>query len=155
MAESLCSHFTTSDVMNAVEIIQSSNLSVPVNDTMRCMHVRLFRISIQRNIASNPRENDCPNIIFHSRISYHRLQCHITGTHDDKTFTEHFIDQKHFLCLRVREPFELYCWGCGDFQYSNVFDNSLGKKRKFATSVDPKIVSKLPENVSSNTSLSL
>ena len=50
------------------------------------------------------------------------VQCCLPGDLCDYPFHKHFLDERHFLGVRVKEPYELYCDVCGDFQYSAEFD---------------------------------
>jgi len=50
------------------------------------------------------------------------VQCCLPGNLCDYPFHRHFLDEMHFLGVRVKEPYELYCDVCGDFQYSAEFD---------------------------------
>ena len=54
-----------------------------------------------------------------------------TGVMYDEKFLQHLIERNHYLCLRFKDPVELFCSYCGDFQYCKEFDNLIGKKRGF------------------------
>jgi uncharacterized UBP type Zn finger protein len=55
--------------------------------------------------------------------------CDSIGTLNDAAFRNHAFEQGHHVCLRNREPNELYCFICNDFQFSSVYDNHSKKKR--------------------------
>ena len=60
---------------------------------------------------------------------YMCIHCGIAGTLSDQNFREHFVCNLHDLCVHYRDPFELYCFTCGDFQFCSLFDKLVGKKR--------------------------
>lgn len=63
--------------------------------------------------------------------------CDLLGTLCDFRFAEHFLNQRHYICVRLGPPFELYCSHCGDFEYSNVFDRRVNRKRRRTASSFP------------------
>jgi hypothetical protein len=63
------------------------------------------------------------------------VRCGMLGTLGNVDFHNHLIQESHHLCVHVEEPFELYCGHCGDFQYSDYFDDLMHRKRRFSISV--------------------
>ena len=57
------------------------------------------------------------------------LQCNLIGNLGDFEFERHFALNDHSHAVKVSHPRELYCWICGDFQYSDYFDISTNRKR--------------------------
>lgn len=57
------------------------------------------------------------------------VECGLSGYFKDNTFRRHFLSHQHFIYARVKQPFELYCCHCGDYQYSDYFDHLIGRKR--------------------------
>jgi Ubiquitin carboxyl-terminal hydrolase len=57
------------------------------------------------------------------------VECGLSGSFKDNTFRRHFLSHRHFVYARVKQPFELYCCHCGDYQYSDYFDHLIGRKR--------------------------
>ena len=49
--------------------------------------------------------------------------------HVEKSHQAETTEYKHCLCVRVRDPFEIYCFICCDFQYCFEFDSTFKKKR--------------------------
>ena len=61
------------------------------------------------------------------------LECGLSGFFNDAKFRLHFLIEQHYVYVRVKEPLELYCCHCGDFQYSDDFDLLIGRKRSRRT----------------------
>ena len=57
------------------------------------------------------------------------VECGLSGFFNDAKFRLHFLIEQHYVYVRVKEPLELYCCHCGDFQYSDDFDLLIGRKR--------------------------
>jgi Ubiquitin carboxyl-terminal hydrolase len=57
------------------------------------------------------------------------VECKLTGSWRDVEFREHFLREQHYIYVRYQNPVELYCSYCGDFRYSDHFDNIIGRKR--------------------------
>lgn len=65
-------------------------------------------------------------IINNNNIGIH---CEQNGSVNDIKFLEHFVDYNHCIYIRLREPLEMYCCYCGDYQYAEVYDEILGLRR--------------------------
>ncbi|KAJ1408109.1 hypothetical protein B484DRAFT_483048 [Ochromonadaceae sp. CCMP2298] len=61
--------------------------------------------------------------------TYSCITCDAIGILNDAAFRNHAFEQGHHVCLRNREPNELYCFICNDFQFSSVYDNYNKRKR--------------------------
>ena len=57
------------------------------------------------------------------------IECGQSGVSNDAKFRGHFLSHQHFLYARIQKPFELYCCHCGDYQYSDYFDQLIGRRR--------------------------
>jgi len=55
--------------------------------------------------------------------------CDMTGKRNDERFRSHAIQCRHYVCVRCRDPTELYCFACNDFQFSYTFDRFNKRKR--------------------------
>lgn len=56
-------------------------------------------------------------------------QCGVCGDIRYGNFRNHYDGTGHFLCIRLHNPIEMYCFLCKDFQYSEVFDKAIGRVR--------------------------
>lgn len=57
------------------------------------------------------------------------IQCGLSGSFSDTKFRKHFLMEQHYVYVRIVQPIELYCCHCGDFQYSDYFDQLISRKR--------------------------
>lgn len=57
------------------------------------------------------------------------LECNLEGNLGDFDFERHFALSGHTHCVKLSDPKELYCWICGDYQYSDRFDKALHRVR--------------------------
>lgn len=60
----------------------------------------------------------------------HCAHCDKIGYLSDVHFYEHFLNERHYICVRMGSPIELYCCYCGDFEYSDSFDKKVERKRR-------------------------
>ena len=58
------------------------------------------------------------------------MSCGFFGNLNSVHFQNHVIDEEHCFCMRIHEPYELFCSFCGDYQYSSKFDELIGYKRR-------------------------
>jgi len=100
-SEKICAHFNSIFCSNASQIL-------------RHFH------GIQRNNSSS---SYCDDIVC--------LHCGFTGILNSYTFQNHLLEDQHYCCVRIKQPFELYCSYCGDYQFSDQLDNFIGRKRHF------------------------
>jgi hypothetical protein len=61
--------------------------------------------------------------------SYHCISCEFACTFDRISFRKHATESQHVVFVRNKEPLELYCAACQDFQFSSVFDKMTKRKR--------------------------
>lgn len=61
------------------------------------------------------------------------IDCGLSGSFSDAKFRKHFLMEQHYVYVRIIEPVELYCCHCGDFQYSDYFDQLISRKRARST----------------------
>lgn len=75
----------------------------------------------------------------------------------DRVVQSHTSDTNHNLYLRPGDAstVELYCGKCGDFQYSSLFDCSVGKKRDYSNcfNSEPKAISTSNVQITSESTL--
>eukprot|EP01038_Epipyxis_sp_PR26KG_P008296 gene8296-11227_t len=57
------------------------------------------------------------------------VHCGLRGKMKNETFIAHFYSDRHPICVRLQQPFELYCFGCRDYQFSSYFDHKVGNIR--------------------------
>ena len=57
------------------------------------------------------------------------VECKLSGLSTDPKFRQHFLSNQHFVLARIKHPFELYCCHCADYQYSDFYDQLIGRKR--------------------------
>ena len=57
--------------------------------------------------------------------------CNNSGSLQNTEFVRHFTNEHHHICVR-KEPAELYCMTCGDYQYHYLFDRLM--KRSYLRS---------------------
>ena len=53
-------------------------------------------------------------------------ECGLSGHFSDVQFRMHFLRERHYVYVRVKQPIEIYCCHCGDYQYSDFFDQVRG-----------------------------
>lgn len=68
--------------------------------------------------------------------TYCCLHCGLQGMLSNVAFKQHFQQQEHYLCVRLRDPAALYCFKCCDFQYSTVFDKCLERGKVIPEKAD-------------------
>lgn len=56
-------------------------------------------------------------------------RCEVLGSRYDSSYMEHFVADKHHVAVRLKEPREMYCVPCCDYQYHSDFDRRLGLSR--------------------------
>jgi hypothetical protein len=61
--------------------------------------------------------------------SYHCISCEFACAFDRNSFRKHATESQHVVFVRNKEPLELYCIACQDFQFSSVFDKMTKRKR--------------------------
>lgn len=61
--------------------------------------------------------------------SYHCLSCDFSSVFDRNSLCDHAAQSGHVLFVRNKDPVELYCAACQDFQFSSVLDRALRRKR--------------------------
>lgn len=74
-----------------------------------------------KEVHSSHRTNDA--------CVYHCLDCDCRGKLSDKAFKAHARDNGHTVGVRMKDPAELYCFSCQDFQFSSHFDRFTKRKR--------------------------
>lgn len=71
----------------------------------------------------------CASCRFNDTCLYHCLDCDYHGKLNDKAFRIHALNSGHTVGVRIRDPAELYCFACKDFQFSSQFDKFTKRKR--------------------------
>lgn len=65
--------------------------------------------------------------------SYICIQCKVIGSISSNQFINHCKDENHCICMRMRDPIELYCIKCHDYQFSSEFDKQLHKNKRISS----------------------
>ena len=60
---------------------------------------------------------------------YYCVQCDFSGTFSDGQLKTHAATTGHAVYIRSKEPVEIYCAVCKDFQFSSMFDKAFRRKR--------------------------
>lgn len=72
------------------------------------------------------------------------VKCDFVGELRSYEFQKHLLDYQHHLCVRIKQPIELYCSDCGDYQYNENFDIFIGKKRLISNQLNDNPTMKSP-----------
>lgn len=87
-----------------------------------CSHITKMCVEKAFNAVSRARPSD----VQHDLMC---IECHASGSSEDMKFRQHFLNEQHYILVRTISPIELYCCHCGDYQYSESFDDLVGRKR--------------------------
>ena len=95
---------------------------LPGSRSMCCFHVNAR--CIERAASA----------VMHATASHYThdmicIECKLSGLSTDPKFRQHFLSNQHFVLARIKQPFELYCCHCADYQYSDFYDRLIGRKR--------------------------
>lgn len=61
--------------------------------------------------------------------TYHCISCDFSCVFDRRSLCQHAAQCGHALFVRNKDPVELYCAVCQDFQFSSVLDRAMKRKR--------------------------
>jgi uncharacterized UBP type Zn finger protein len=61
--------------------------------------------------------------------TYYCVECDFCSSFNDNNLQKHTADTGHVVCVRNKDPAELFCIACNDFQFSSVFDKIFRRKR--------------------------
>lgn len=75
-------------------------------------------------------------------------RCDLLGSRNDPSYMEHFISQKHYIGVRLKEPLEMFCVPCQDYQYHSDFDRRLGLSRLTRWGAPTIVTEQRPSSVS-------
>ena len=95
---------------------------IPGSRSMCCVHVSAR--CIER--AASAVKHAAASHFSHDMIC---IECKLSGLSTDPKFRQHFLSDQHFVLARIKHPFELYCCHCADYQYSDFYDQLIGRKR--------------------------
>ena len=101
-----------------------------------CRHITPELVYLAKRRVEEARESPaCATLIARNNLIC--SSCGYTGSLSDLALHQHLLNENHFLCVQTAGPTELWCGHCGDYQYSDMFDTIMSKKRKYSRSYQP------------------